>query len=255
MPQRSAIIFWLLLAATLSVDAVVFSWMASEPYPDPLYAVVTFDALILGQLSVVCIWSTITVTTNLWVRLAPIVAVVTAALLTATLVDEPVMLSSSFTNHLAYYGLHVALLVTSIWLLQRTEFWRRRSGASREWQYSIAHLLIAMTVVAVLAAAMRNSVFFSEDRWINIAFACSSVGLTVAVVSLWSLSWHWLLRLAGALGFAVLLGFAFALALVVASNDRLAPNVGAHYLLQVIVLSIWLGCGPILPVAQFARFG
>src|SRR3990172_10768238 len=33
MPQRSPVIFWLLLAATVAIDAVVFAWMVLEPYP------------------------------------------------------------------------------------------------------------------------------------------------------------------------------------------------------------------------------
>ena len=43
MPQRSPILFWLLLAATVAVYSVVISWAASEPFPTPPYAWALFD--------------------------------------------------------------------------------------------------------------------------------------------------------------------------------------------------------------------
>jgi hypothetical protein len=58
MPQRSPLIFWLLLAATISVDAVAFTWAeAGHVHAD--HAFIAFEALMLSQIGVVCIWSSL----------------------------------------------------------------------------------------------------------------------------------------------------------------------------------------------------
>lgn len=245
MTQRSPVIFWLLLAATISVDAIALSWMASEPFPVPVFVTAACHALILSQLSVVCIWSSLSLKKSAWTRFVPGVGAVVATLVIAMSTNEPVIFQAAFTTYLSYFGLHAALLVAALWLFERTAFWRRRSGIPRDWQYSLAHLLIVMTVVAILAVALRSSPYFGDDRWINIVFVCSSVALAVASVFLWSLTWHWLLRLAAVLGFAWWLGAVF-----IWTNNQglhLSTILSTHYLLQAIVLCVWLGCGPVLP--------
>jgi hypothetical protein len=251
MPQRSPVIFWLLLAATISVDAVLISLLASEPYSGPLYVVVAFHAMILSQLSVVCIWSALAAQKGPWTRLAPIPAALLAAQVTAMFVDKPVTLTSSFANHLAYFGIHAASLLALLWLLQRTAFWRRRSGSSLPLQFSLAHLLVMMTVVAVLASTIRSSPFFGDERWINILFLCSSVALAMASVCIWNLARVWWNRLAGVLFIAFLLASFVSFASVVTESSGsqwiVSMILGAHFEIQGLVLSVWLGCGPILP--------
>jgi hypothetical protein len=240
MPPRSPVIFWLLIAATISVDLVTFSWMVSEPHPS--FAAVAYDALIAGQLSLVCIWSALSPAKTFWTRMAPFMAVLLAALVMA-LFGTP----APALNWLAYYGFHVALLLAILWLVARTAFWRRRSGTLINWRYSLAQLLITMTVVAVLAAALRGSELFDRDGWINLVFILWSVILAVVSVICWSLSGHWLLRLTGVLGVALL----FGIGLSVFDAPPLSPFViGTHYLVQGIILSVWLGCWPILPIAD-----
>jgi hypothetical protein len=245
MNMRSPTILWLLLAATICVDAVAIVWVLSLPFA--LYATVACDALFSSQLSVICIWSALCLTKNFWTRIAPLLAVVIASLAIGLFGVPPL------TVGLPYYGLHAALLLAALWLFERTTLWRGRSGASTEWQYSLAHLLVAMTVVAVLVPAMRNSEAFYEDRfgvvWKDIAFICGSVALAVVSVISWSLTRHWLIRLAGVLGFAVLLGAAFSLG--IESFMPLFPIIiGAGYLIQGVVISAWLGCGQIIPVSH-----
>ena len=188
MSQRSPLISWLLLATTACVDAVVIFWVAAEPYPDPMYAAVAFHAVMIGQISVVCIWSAMS--ERILVRFAPVFAVALVGLLAATLIDTPVTLSESIPNNLAEFGLHAALLIAFLWLLQRTAFWRRRSGRLRDWQYSVAHLLVAMTLVAVLATLVHHSSLLGQDAALNALFICGTVALSVLNVILWSLSWH-----------------------------------------------------------------
>lgn len=247
MPQRSPIIFWLLLAATLCVDAVVFSRIASEAFPGQTYLVVVLSALVLSQLSVVCIWAALRSNKNLWIRLIPYVTALVAAALTAMFIDNPVKFGAAFQTMLTYYGFHTVLIIIALWLLQRTAFWRRRSGASHTLQFSVIHLLIAMTVVAVLTTLMRESPFFGESGWINLGVAIASAILAIASVVIWSLSLHWLLRLAGVLG---IVGCLFtALFLTTDFGPEFSILLGGYYLIQAVVLSIWLGLGSIMPVA------
>lgn len=244
MSPRSPVVFWLLLAATISVDAVVFSWVASEPFPAPLYAKLAFNALIVSQLSVVCIWSA--VNSNKILLVPALVAAVAAAFFSAVFSDDPVNFLDEFKLNLSVCGLQAALLLAALWFFRGTNYWRRRTGVAHDLQYSLAQLLIAMTVAAVLAVTMRDSPFYGDAKWLNLGLSCSVVAFSVWSLFVWSLSRHWLLRLAAVLAFAVLLGVAFWLT---ADYDaRISTAMGAHYLIQAIVLSAWLGWGGILPV-------
>lgn len=256
MSTRSPVIFWLLLAATICVDAVALSWV----YPAPPYAVVAIDAILVAQLSIACIWSAFHTTKSVWTRITPILAVLLAASVIAACIPESVGFAVTFAIPLAQFGLQTALLVAALWLLQRTAFWRR-TGSARPLQYSLAGLLAVMTVVAVLAAVLRDSPAFYGDRfgvvWRNVAFVCGSVALPVVGVVVWSFARHWFTRLAAVLGFAVLLG---ALAQL-AESYALGPGpslsmfgriIGAYYLVQAVVLSAWLAWGQIIPVSHAA---
>jgi hypothetical protein len=247
MPPRSPLIFWLLLAATISIDAVAV-WFVSEAYRHALYANVVFHALILGQLSVICIGAALRSGGNPWIQLAPAVAALAAALLTAAILDDPLM------DHLAYFAFHAAVLLLLLWLMQRSPYWQRHTGIARDWRFSIAQLLILTTLVAALGALMRNSPVFGDDLWVNLVFAASSLALTVASVAIWIRPWSWFSRLAAVLFCGVLLGFAFLLVDVAFNlhDFELVSSaiLGAHYEIQAIVLSAWLALGPILPVPQ-----
>lgn len=113
-PHRSPVNFWLLLAATICVDAVVFSWFIAGQLSAPWYATLVLEALIIGELSIVCIWSALGATQTPWARTAPIAAVVFAAWAIATFVNPVVAFSDVFKLYLAYCGLYVALL----WLVR-----------------------------------------------------------------------------------------------------------------------------------------
>src|SRR3954468_9417031 len=78
MLQRSPLIFWLLLAATICVDAVAFSW--AEAASGDSFGSVAFEALMLSQISVVCIWSGLRSEKSMWTRFSPFLAVVVASL-------------------------------------------------------------------------------------------------------------------------------------------------------------------------------
>src|SRR5258708_7301813 len=108
MPQRSPIVFWLLIAATLSVDSVLFYLLVSQPYPN--LAAFPYDALIVGQLNVICIWSVLNRSRTMWTLLAPVLAVIVASIAIG-LYKRP-----SYTWGLARYGTHTALLWIALWV-------------------------------------------------------------------------------------------------------------------------------------------
>jgi hypothetical protein len=240
MNNRSPIIFWLLLAATIGVDAVAMSSSSLNTS----YLIVS--ALVLSQLSVVCIWLALTAPRTVVLRVTPFFAVLFAAVLSAEFSAGLEPFGEYFQFTLTYYGFHAALLMAALWLLQRTAFWQRSGGAIREWKYSVADLLIAMTVVALLAALMRDSPLLGEFGWMNFQLAGGGVVLALVSVVAWSRSWHWLLRLAVVVGCAILLGAAFLVIPIV--SWFYFVFVGTDYLIQALVLSIWLALGPILPV-------
>ena len=77
-------------------------------------------------------------------------------------------------------------------------------------------------------------------------------GVAVASVILWSLSVHWLLRLAGVLGCAACLTVAVLWIIAATTTAPLAPvkvTMGAFFFLQSMFLSMWLGLVPLLPTA------
>jgi hypothetical protein len=236
--HRSPLIFWLLVAATLCVDAVVFSLIGPDPSRTSVYASVAFHALLLSQLAIVCIWSA--VRARMWItsHIPPIVSVFAAT--AATMLDRDPVMSNDFITFLAYYGFHAAFLLASLWILQRTQFWNRLTGVSSEWRFSLLQLLLVMTLIAILMSAMRRSPFFLEFKWHTIGSASGFVALSIASVLAWYLVEHLLMRLSCVFGVSVLLGTLLKM------TDF--SFTYAHYLIQGIVLTIWLDSGQILPL-------
>jgi hypothetical protein len=247
MPRSQSLIFWLLLAATVCIDVVAFSNAhSSSPAaylgPDIVRTVIC-DALLASQISVICIWAVLSTARLQWL---PAIAAVLAATFVASLFDDTT--GSFFTGcrlYLNLYGFEAALLLIFLWLFRGSYAWRQRTGAT-VWRFSLSQLLLVMTATAVLATAMRSGPFAEESKWMNIGFAFSVVILSLASAIIWSFTWHWALRFASTLGTALVLGSIFAF-----FADFGAAGfyiIGSHYLVQAIVLSAWLGWGPILPL-------
>src|SRR3954447_22912186 len=129
MLQRSPIIFWLILAATISVDAAAFSW--AELGPRDSYGFIAFDALMLSQISVVCIWTGLRSEKSVWTCFNPFLAVVVASLLCGMFSETHFIgtvgevWSKRVSVQLVNEGLHAALLLAMLWLFKRTAFWKR----------------------------------------------------------------------------------------------------------------------------------
>ena len=253
MSERSPIIFWLLLAATISVDAVVLP-MAASGAPPSLVAVSPYvelvaDALIVSQLCIICIWAALSSNKVAW--LSAILATVVAAFTAAVFNDSGKGAFNTWKLYLAYYGLVSALLMSVLWLFRGSKYWRRRTGVAHSRQYSLAQLLIAMTIAAVLMTIVRSSPFQGDDQWLNIGSVVSIVALAAASAVIWSLSLHWILRLAATIGLAIAVSSLFGFA-----DNFSRPFVFVmqmHFLIQAGLLSAWLGLGEILPASEAAH--
>jgi hypothetical protein len=260
MPHRSPPIFWLLLAATICVDAVAFSWADAEPDP---YGFLVFDALVLSQISVVCIWSGLRSEKSMWTRFSPLLAVVLATLVWGMFsetnwigrVGEEWSLRMGLI--FVHQGLHAALLLAMLWLLKRTPLWKRRYDWAAEWQFSIADLLVVITVVAVLGAGMRFTKLFVDLDWVDadIVLIGGPAVLAMSGVFIWSL-WRapWILRASGVIGVAIGLA-AVALLAEWTFSTAYPVVVATKFLIQAVVLMAWLAWGPLLPRARPATSG
>jgi hypothetical protein len=244
MKHRSPVILCLLAAATISGDVVAWSLVVEEAR----FASLLYDGLIVGQLSVVCVASLVRGASNTCVPLFPWIAVFIASMATG---EWPFGHRLKLWEGIPYYGLHCALLLAGLWVLQRTEFWRSNTGSKREWRYSLVHLLIVMALVAMLAGMIRQS---RGGYWPTIAiFISGSAFAALASVASWILSQHVLIRAAGALGAALFFGFAASLAFAAIFNGfemSLMIIFSTHYAIQVLVLSIWILAGGILMPPQ-----
>ena len=205
MPQRSPIIFWLLLAATICVDAVAADHVAKGAYYE---ANLVLQALIYGDLSVVCIWSGLSREKSLWTRSASWLAgVVAISVLTIAMHG----LAGRFWGWLVWTLpqtiLHAAMLLMFLWLLERTPFWQRHTGVAAKWRFSLGQLLIITTVVAVLTTWFRNNYnFYMDGLLITLAPIGGRAVLGLGSAVSWSLPLHWLLRFAITVALAILLG-------------------------------------------------
>jgi hypothetical protein len=235
MPDRSPVITWLLLAATMCVNAVAYAYTGSNPISTQLHEL-TFFALLSAQLSLVCIWLSFHSIRLPWATSIIVAALVAAAAL-MTRVDN-------FWVMLAYFSLQVVVLLVIFWFVKRTEYWARRSGNAVKLRFSMAHLLLATTAVAIMVTVLRLSGLFEFEAALVVALSSGAVLVAVVSVLVWSLSWHWVLRLAATFAFAMLLGLAYFMG----GNEFLERYSMVNYLTQAVILSAWLGLVPVLPM-------
>lgn len=116
MPRRSPVIFWLLLAATISVDAVATYWIFDNE--SNTAAMTLYLALAFGQLSMLCEWAVLfhTVLGLRW--LVPFVAGLPIALLMTFAAGEPG--PDALFAYMSLMWVHVALILLVLWILKPT---------------------------------------------------------------------------------------------------------------------------------------
>jgi hypothetical protein len=241
--QRSPIIFWLLLAATGAVGAVALSgfWLFGVYGEAPSAAVgALYEAWTFAVLSVVTI-GVVFAPRRRWVGLLSLVGVVAViAALTAALADLHVGETAAF------YASHVTGLAISLWIVKQTRLWRDAAPSPRpsRWQFSVAQLLLLMTLVAVLIASLRDGEL-ADRHPVHILFAivATSVALGVAAVAIWLRPWrHAMFRLAAMLAAGGVIGWAAEAAVF-----PLSVMAVQSCLLEVVLIFAWLELGRIIP--------
>ncbi|HJQ82326.1 MAG TPA: hypothetical protein VJ828_20365 [Lacipirellulaceae bacterium] len=243
MSRRSPVNFWLLLAATICVDAIAVMWKYTEGRGE--HSEWFFIALVFGQLSALCVWALVSSPQQLMRVFVPVVFAVAAALWTA--LTFPVTAPNVPWEQiaLAYSGLwltHAAGLMAMLWVLKRTTYGRRwgHPVEAGVWQFSMKHLLVAMTTFAVLVFVLRSSEII-QNVWLWVAILIvNNTGVALACMLVQSAPWHVVLRVAAAAGLAALLG-----SLLYAMNRW--PDVIAVNLIHALLLFLWLEVGGILP--------
>jgi hypothetical protein len=251
MPQRSPIIFWLLFAATLCVDAVAIDWSrrASFETEGELFAGAFWYALATGQLSLVAIWSVMAAKRRIVAVVASIAAVAIVAYF------APYYEVANFADNVTWYGTHVLGLTLVLWLLRRTALWRRfRAEPTKRWQFSLAHLVMLMTVIAVLLVFARFTIVFQmltpavlvPPFIIDILLAITTVMLAVSAKPA-------ILRIALIAAVAISLGMLQIALLHWVEPMAMSHTVIPALLIQAAVLVIWLELGQIIPRANNAE--
>ena len=250
MKQQSQILFWLLLAATIAVDSVAIAWIR-EAGPLSLAAYL-FEALVIGQLAVVCVWAVFRSPGKIWSLLA-----VTFAVLVCAVLDVVCDGSATARELVGIYAVFAASLVGTLWILRRSAPWRRITGdSSIVWQFSIGQVLVVTTLVALVITALRGSELLQEyELWrLLVALTICDVLLVVATMLAWAVPSNVFFRLAGACLAAAAIGVLLAVAATAGilgqntqttlTQDRI-PIV-AYAIVISLTLFAWLEFGSIV---------
>jgi hypothetical protein len=239
MPPRSPILFWLLLAATLAVDAVATVQMfGTDISPSPRSALL-YPALALGQLSVVSIWVVMFRPRIGATWLIPFAIGLAFALIFNVARGDRTARTESLIAYVGLFSLHVAVVLMSLWLLKPMQISAPIANVTeqRPWQFAVRHLLILMTCLALLAFVLSHNDLLVRSILNVVSLVAGNAILLIAVVVSVRPRILWPLRLALSLGAAIgvalvcnVFGIAFAGEM----------NVFALFLIQAIVIWSWL---------------
>lgn len=236
MAHRSPVIFWLLVAATLAINAVATYELSQS---QDAQVVALFTGLMYGQFSLVCVWVVADRRSGKLRLGAPMIAAFIAALLISWATagasgefDWPMVIGLTVT-----FSLHMGVLWGLLWFFAPAAWVSGRGQAGKKQrQFSTLHLLILMTVVAVVLSLLRvNS---DPEGWVIAAsFTLANAVLLFGVLATMHRPWHLMLRAAAALALAASIGWIcewtqFALA------DWM--DALAFFIVQAIVLIAWL---------------
>lgn len=210
MKEGSLVIKWLLLAATLSVDAVA-SFLVLSDGPMPALSVVSiYLALTYAQLSVLCAWVILVRPSIGWSWLTPFVAGGVFAIVPWISNQPPSSISAItlFSMVVAVWWVPIFFTLPVLWLLKPIRIFRQTTGndSSYRWQFSTKHLLLLTTGLAFLLA-------FVELGWKHIggkeglvSLAIANTMLLITMIAIVQQRWFRLLRLAVGLAVACMLG-------------------------------------------------
>ena len=241
------------MAATAAVDAVAIAWLVQAgPMSRAAYL---FDALVIGQLGVVCIWA-VFAARRIWSSLL--------AIAVAVLVSTALDVWAAWMNAQESFGIYAALaaaFVTALWMLKQTPLWQRSVYSARSgWQFSVGQVLVVMTIVALLLASLRNTELIAgagDWKFLAALSICDVLMVLVAVLSAVRF-WGWPVRLAVDCAVAVALGVSLTAAaaagwlgesMVIPIYQEIVPNT-AYMIVISLVLFVWLELAPILPLRR-----
>jgi hypothetical protein len=201
MSRRSPIIYWLLLAATISVDAVATAWIFDNEF-DPM---TLYIALAFGQLSSLCAWAVL-LHTRVGLRWpVPFVAGFPIAFVMSWARSQyEVDTLFSFTGLM---WVHVAIILSLLWLLRPTRIFADLSGRSnqRPWQFAVRHLLVLMTCLAILIVVLQRGEVLVDATVAVVSLMIGNAILLIAIIAATQARWPWPLRLAASLGAAIII--------------------------------------------------
>jgi hypothetical protein len=233
MPHRSPIIFWLLLAATISLDLVVFSWSSLFGRSDKYELMVL--ALAFGQVSSLCIWLVFCLrpAARRWL----IAGAVFAAAVLGIYRSEP---GIGIVESATLIGFHAAAVFVAVWLQKIAA--AHGGQFSTDAQFSIKSLFVLTTATAVLAALVRSSEIVQAQWVFTVIFILCNVTVAVGCLLLWNRRWHSILRLAASLALAMVVGWCLSLV-----RPSLSDGYEILFCVEVILIFAWLQFGEIVP--------
>jgi len=246
MSRRGPVNFWLLLAATICVDAVVLSWVIRDGV-ESYYVGVLYDALLFSQLSVACVWATFAA--RGWLRNALVLVAVgiVAAITTSVAVEISIL------ETITIVGTYFTWLMLLLWTLKHSKYWQSRGkDTTSTWQFSTAQLLGLMSIIGVLVTLLRRSELALEVGEMIAATLVTTGILVTAIIVIWVMPWHVVMRLAASLTLGALFGlvrWAYAVwradPLLSISLDDLPVEI-PNVLIEILVLVAWLQWGQIM---------
>lgn len=244
MKQRSPIIFWLLLAATLCLDAAAAMWSVRVGGRARWFETFLL-ALLYAQLSALCIWAVLCHARIGLLWLVPFAAgfLAVLALVACNHISDPEVNRSVYPVILGPIGvlwLHVAITLSTLWALKPTRLFTgyARMPGCVSWQFTVMHLLVLMTGSSILLALLTSTAELGPPI---ITFTLVSVGSVILTVFLAILVQTKLLLL---LRLAANLGAAFAIGIVIGKVSMNLPHLAmdyiAFYLIQAVLTWSWV---------------
>jgi hypothetical protein len=241
MTSPSSVIFWLLLTATICIDAVVLNWsyIVSLQRTEEL-----FVALVCGQLNASCVWASFSPRSGYWRCFIPFAVAFTAALCAGWVSHDRIGLTSGeyAIAHAGIWATQAALVLGVLWILRKSALQpdlAQKNRASR-WRFSIAQLLVLMTTAAILVVILRKAELIHRV-WVWIVFLLvNNLAIAVAIVLIQTTGWRRLSRAAASAGVAIMLGVIMML-IRRGYSDALEINV-----IHAFILFAWLEFGGLM---------
>jgi hypothetical protein len=232
MRSSTSLRVWLLVAATACVEAVILSSLSVLNQNQHL--VTALYGLIFGQVGVACIW--LVFSDTLLGRRVLVAALAISLSALAMLRAEPPM---TFWISLAVIVADALAVCTVLWIYRATSY---RSARTTARQYSLTHLFVLTTIVAILAALLGAAKMLHETWLFTTAFLANNALMALGSVLFWQQRWARIGRLAATIVAALVSGWAVSL-----TRPHLSGDLETINLLQVTLIAIWLEFGQIIP--------